>query len=124
MAQEVRFSREPESRRLDFPPQRRFFNAVQGFRDACACACLSRMVGDHQHAAGFERPEQRAIHLFSVDAHERRVVIGEKEGDQIEIAHAWRNRIVIVSQHAHDVPHRRRFRALVEALSRSRRDSR
>src|SRR5437899_8773126 len=120
MAQEVPFSREPESRRLDFPPQRRFFDAMQGFRDAYARTRLSGMVGDHQRAAGFEGSEQRAIHLCAVDAHERRVVIGEKEGDEIEIAHARWNRIVIVSQHAHDVPHRRRFRALVEAFSCSR----
>src|SRR5712671_4139486 len=122
MAEEIRFRHKPESRRLYLLPQRRLFDAMQGFRDAYACARLSRMVGDHQHTARFERLEQPAIHLCAVDAHERRVVIGKKEGDQIEIAHAWWNRIVIVSQHAHDVPHRRRFRTLVEALLRSRRN--
>src|SRR6266704_793823 len=124
MAQEIPLRGEPESRRLDLPPQRRFFNAMQGFRDAYACPRLSRMVGDHQHTARFQRLEQRTIHLCAVDAHERRVVIGEKERDQIEIAHARWNWIVIVSQHAHDVPHRRRLRTLVEALVRSRRNPR
>src|ERR1700704_270202 len=95
---------------------------MQGFRDAYTRTRLSRMVGDHQRTARFQRLEQPAIHPCAVDAHERRVVIGEKEGDQIEIAHARWNRIVIVSQHAHDVPHRRGFRTLVEALRRSRRN--
>src|SRR3989454_3252328 len=92
MAEEIRFRRKPESRRLDFPPQRRLFNAMQGFRDAYACARLRRMVGDHQHTARFERLEQAAIHPCAVDIHERRVVIGKKESDQIEIAHAGRDR--------------------------------
>src|SRR3981189_3919229 len=61
MAQEIRFRHEPESRRLYLLPQRRLFDAMQGFRDAYACARLSRMVGDHQHAARFERLEQPAI---------------------------------------------------------------
>src|SRR6266446_2697135 len=122
MAEEIRFRRKPESRRLDFPPQRRLFNAMQGFRDAYACARLRRMVGDHQHTARFERLEQAAIHPCAVDIHERRVVIGKKEGDQIEIAHAGRDWIVIGSQHAYDVSHRRGFRALVKAFRRSRRN--
>src|ERR1041385_7627352 len=33
MAQEIAFRREPESGCLDFPPQRRLFDAMQGFRD-------------------------------------------------------------------------------------------
>src|SRR6266571_8414806 len=122
MTEEISFRREPEARRLDFPPQCRLFNAMQGFHDAYTRARLSRMVGNHQHTARFEGLEQPAIHLRAVDAHERRVVIGKKEGDQIEIARARWNWIVVVSQNAYDVPHRRRFRTLVEALLRSRRN--
>src|SRR5256712_3311482 len=80
------------------------------------------MVGYYQHTARFERLEQPAIHPCAVDVHERCVVIGKKEGDQIEIAHVGRDWIVIGSQHAYDVPHRRGFRTLVEAFGRSRRN--
>src|SRR5260221_14447672 len=119
MAQGIRFRHEPESRRLYLLPQHRLFDAMQGFRYAYACTRLSRMVGNHQHAARFEHLEQGTVHLRAVDAHERRVVIGKKERDQIEIAHACRDWIVIVSQHAHDVAHRGGFRTLVESLLRS-----
>src|SRR5256885_17122216 len=55
MAQEIRFRREPESRHFDFPSQRRVLVAMQGFRDASACARLGRMDGDHQYSARYER---------------------------------------------------------------------
>ena len=42
MAQEIRFRHEPESRRLYLLPQRRLFDAMQGFRYAYACARSNR----------------------------------------------------------------------------------
>src|SRR5258708_12367029 len=40
MAQEIPFRREPESRCLDFPPQRRLFNTIQGFPDVYSSPLL------------------------------------------------------------------------------------
>ncbi len=65
MAQEIRFRHEPESRRLHLLPQRRLFDAMQGFRRAYARARLSRMVRNHQHAARFERLEPTLMNAVS-----------------------------------------------------------
>jgi len=71
------------------------------------------MVGNHQHAARFERLEQPHGSSSASTLHERRVVISKAECDQIG-SRTGRDWIVIVSQDAYDVPHRSRFRTLVE----------
>src|SRR5262249_49961500 len=93
-AQEIALGDELEAGRLDLAPEHAFFDAVERLSDGGAVAGPRRMVGDHQHAAGLERRIELAIHLRAIDLHIGRVVIEEKEGDEVEIAHVSRQRVV------------------------------
>ena len=74
------------------------------------------MIGDHQIPAGLERREQLAVHLGAIDLHVAHVMIGEKERDQIEIAHLRRQRVVVVADDMDDALHRGLLGAQIELV--------
>src|SRR5262245_35812024 len=120
VAQELALGDEPEARRLDLAAEHAFFDAMERLSDRGAVAGPRRMVGDHQHAAGLERRVEPAVHLGAIDLHISRVVVKEKESDEVEITHVGGQRVVERPRQHDDLRHRRRFHARLEALLRAR----
>src|SRR5262249_43244456 len=71
-------------------------------------------------AAGLERRVEPAIHLGAIDLHISRVVVKEKESDEVEITHVGGQRVVERPRQHDDLGHHRRFHARLEALLRAR----
>src|SRR5262245_817562 len=120
VAQEITLRDELETGRLDLAAEHALFDAMERLSDRGAVAGPRRMVGDHQHAAGLERRVELAIHLGAVDLHIGRVVIKEKERDEVEIARVGGQRVVERPRQRDDLRHRRRLHARLEALLRAR----
>ena len=74
------------------------------------------MIGDDEKATGLERREHLLVHHGAIDLHIGDVVIGEEEGDHVEVRNIRRDRIVEIPDHMHDVFHRGFLGADVELV--------
>ena len=87
---------------------------MQALADAGAGARRRRMVRDHQNAARLEHREQLLVHRGAIDLHVGHVVVEKEKGDEIEIAHFRRRRIVERPEQRRHALHRRRLHARIE----------
>src|SRR5262249_32875648 len=78
---------------------------MESFADREIRVSLSRMVGDHQKAAGLERGKQLPIHLGAIHVQVGRIVIEEQIRDHVEVMNVTRQWIIVRSHESDAVFH-------------------
>src|SRR5580704_537009 len=82
---EIAFGNDAETDPLELLAHGALLDPVQRVADGGPLPGQRRMVSQHQKASGLERGKHFAIHFGAIDTHVGRVVVVEKERDQVEI---------------------------------------
>src|SRR6185312_2919643 len=80
VAQEVAFVPQLESRRLDFLPEKRLIDAMQGTGFGDAGSRPARMISYYVEASRLERAEDSFVHRRAIHTEMSKVVIVEHQG--------------------------------------------